>query len=322
MRQDMIRHRAKSIRRGFTLIEMTISIAVIVMVASLALPSIISIFGAGSESQAYNLLSAQLTAARALAIQNANYAGVHVQLAADDSGEEGRCFVAIMVYDPVSRTFSLDHVSEAGTVSSSGDETLTESGKTWSADQWKGYSVRIRLGTGAGQIRSIRENTSEQLTIEPAWGTHPGAGAKYVIFQPSGHSPQRVPGSIAFGEIRDPFVDGSGAYDNDNLSDSDLPDFTTFTIVFSPSGSVVRWIRGAPIEFDTTIGLFTTYEDSRRIWDPSNVNGHAGASAVTIFDYPQLAERSEDDRADYLNECGQFLPVNIHTGQVMVKRGQ
>ena len=48
-----------------------------------------------------------------------------------------------------------------------------------------------------------------------------------------------------------------------------------------------------------------------------------GATAMTIFQYSQLAERAgppAPDRANYLNEVGQFLPVNVYTGQIMAKR--
>jgi len=72
---------AQRARRGFTLVEMMVVMGIIVLVCSMALPSIIRLFNAGSDAQAYNLLAAHLVAARALAIQNNAPAGVHVRMA-------------------------------------------------------------------------------------------------------------------------------------------------------------------------------------------------------------------------------------------------
>ena len=70
---------------GFTLFELLIVIGIIIMVAGLALPTMISMLSAGSDAQAYNMLSGQLMVARALAIQHDTYVGVHVQHGQDSA---------------------------------------------------------------------------------------------------------------------------------------------------------------------------------------------------------------------------------------------
>ena len=51
------------------MVELIVVIGVIVLLASISLPSIATLFTSGSEAQAYNLFQAQLAAARALAVR-------------------------------------------------------------------------------------------------------------------------------------------------------------------------------------------------------------------------------------------------------------
>jgi len=94
--------------RGFTLVELLVVLAIISLVAAISLPSIVRIFTAGAEQQAYNVISSQLASARAYAVQNRTYAGVHYQLAHPvlDPSLRNRCYS--LVVRPATATDDLD----------------------------------------------------------------------------------------------------------------------------------------------------------------------------------------------------------------------
>ncbi|NLW86723.1 MAG: prepilin-type N-terminal cleavage/methylation domain-containing protein [Planctomycetes bacterium] len=93
-------------KTGFTLVELMVVIALIALLAGATIPSMISVFTAGADSQAVNLLSAQLTAARALAMREGKYAAVHVQMGSKYDGTGlNKCYVGIMLEDPVLHVF-------------------------------------------------------------------------------------------------------------------------------------------------------------------------------------------------------------------------
>lgn len=68
-----------------------------------------------------------------------------------------------------------------GTATSGGASTLTETGKTWTVNQWANSQVLIVSGTGAGQIRTIASNTADTLTTSAVWTTNPDATSVYAI---------------------------------------------------------------------------------------------------------------------------------------------
>jgi hypothetical protein len=73
----------------------------------------------------------------------------------------------------------LDVFYSSGTATSGTTTQLNDTSKTWIADQWKNYQVRITGGTGVGQVKVITTNTPTQLTF--ATGTAPDATSTYVI---------------------------------------------------------------------------------------------------------------------------------------------
>ncbi len=101
--------------------EMMVVIGLVSLMVSMSLPSVIALFNAGADAQAYNLVSAQLTAARARAVVGNTYAGLHFQLADAPRNESdatefpellrpklvGVCYTGILEYDPDDRTFDL-----------------------------------------------------------------------------------------------------------------------------------------------------------------------------------------------------------------------
>jgi prepilin-type N-terminal cleavage/methylation domain-containing protein len=88
-------------RSAFTLIELLVVISIILLLATVALPSIVKLFTAGSESQAFNILAAQVLAARAQAIQKSTYAAVHIQRADPNSPSNSPgAYAAVMILAP------------------------------------------------------------------------------------------------------------------------------------------------------------------------------------------------------------------------------
>ncbi len=233
-------------RGGFTLIEMLIVVSLIVLIATIALPSIVGMFAAGAEARAYNTLAAQVASARALAIKNATYALLHVQIGEGPDFED-TCWSAVFEY-------------------------------RYDEDDGRHYFVSL-----------------------------------------DGYRPRAFAGATAFGEISGTFViddDGDGAADEYTNLDLD-EDFTTFSIVFDPNGEVVTNVDGGRIVFDPDDPLFDELWDVARTEAPPEA-GEYGVTAMTVFDYVEFINISDaDDRADYLDEAGQFLPVNRYTGRLM-----
>lgn len=68
-----------------------------------------------------------------------------------------------------------------GVATAGGASTLTNSGKTWTTNQWSNFQVRIVSGTGIGQVRAIASNTGTVLTTASAWTTNPDTTSVYEI---------------------------------------------------------------------------------------------------------------------------------------------
>jgi len=69
---------------------------------------------------------------------------------------------------------------DSGTAAAtSSTTTLDCTGKTWTADQWINYQVRITGGTGIGQVRVITDNDTDTLTF--AAGTDLDETSTFVI---------------------------------------------------------------------------------------------------------------------------------------------
>jgi len=62
------------------------------------------------------------------------------------------------------------------------DITLNDTGKAWTSAAFVNGAVQITGGTGSGQVRTIRTNTSTRLTLNEPWSTVPNATSQYSIF--------------------------------------------------------------------------------------------------------------------------------------------
>ena len=72
--------------------------------------------------------------------------------------------------------------------------TFSDSGKSWTADEYVGYVVWIYGGTGSGQYREIASNTATKITVSPAFSTTPDATSAYRITK-LGYKDETVDGS-------------------------------------------------------------------------------------------------------------------------------
>jgi len=59
--------------------------------------------------------------------------------------------------------------------------TINDTTKSWTANRWTNYAVRILFGTGAGQVRQILSNTTTALTVYSPWHILPDTTSVYVI---------------------------------------------------------------------------------------------------------------------------------------------
>ena len=145
-------------------------------------------------------------------------------------------------------------------------------------------------------------------------------GPMTVFAAMEGAVPKRMPGGIAFGGLAESFMedtDGDGTVDGYKaLSDTDLENFTNFTVVFAPDGTAVTNVRGVPIGLENNQKLFFALESETAIWAKCPPFKF-GVRAVTYFPYAQLKVRSADERAAYLNENAQFICLSYLTGRLM-----
>lgn len=275
-------------RGAFTLVEMIVTICIIGLLAAISMPAMIQLFKSGADTQVYNVVSVELVNARSFAMQNNCYAGVHFQERVAGTG-----------------------VFYCGVVA--GTDETTDFG-----------------------IVDAKWNITKSGDI--TFGLAPG----YML--------QELPGGIAIGQV-DGYVDDSSNYKSGSFTDataspdapySKLQQFTTATVVFDPRGAISQQAKAKPIRFATNakdVFLFRfdysnqakapddVKSDVSSCWPISLANadkdgkvttgsGKDGATAVTMFEYRTLAAYPEADRAGYLTQYAQILPVNLYTGQL------
>lgn len=67
-------------------------------------------------------------------------------------------------------------VADSGTITSVAATSLTDSTKSWVVNRWVDWKV-----SAGEQVRTITSNTSDTLTISPAWSPQPAVGSLYKI---------------------------------------------------------------------------------------------------------------------------------------------
>jgi type II secretory pathway pseudopilin PulG len=398
-----------------------IVLGLVILIASAATPSIVRIIDQNASAQAFNLMAAQLRAARAIALLNHSYAAVHHQMADYEvEGNEGlknRFYLAIvegseggMAPDEL---LAIDCAGASSWVTSTASDDAGGQQIDNGGDTSKTLAVSMPLDAKEGDDGPVpnqvwmrwgrwdtedtpettptsklkvtithapiatRDKDKETTTIivdqklySRAWyslGVYPfaaggatlkvdtsdcddgmavlgkfkwGRGGGFSFGSGGGQVPQRVPGSMAFGEMTDGDGISPGTYNSTNesfdnrvyqaytevLENTDTRDhphayFTTFSLVFSPNGSLTALPNGDVVVMSDTGGasVQTLFLGSRRLWNVSVANadgGKPGASVVTLFDYAQFSSAGTEGIA-FLNRTARILPVNVHTADLL-----
>jgi prepilin-type N-terminal cleavage/methylation domain-containing protein len=280
--------------RGFTLLEMMVVIGLVALMASMALPSVIALFNSGADAQAYNLISAQLTAARAKAVLSNTYAGVHFQLADALNGTAdplrspaellrpelaGVCFTGLIIYDSGKRCFDIMPGSAPQRIP--GNIAF-------------GYASQVVTGTNRQGQACYLDATIGDNASSPFEGMA-GNVTKFttfsVIFNPLGAVTR--------------FANGDPIHFNDQVPDTTAGQSEVF--VDAATTDVVRY-------------------GSKRLWnmtaatDVANnyVQDRYGATAITMFDIVDYTAAS--DKMNFLKDNAQLLPLNVYTGQLYQRK--
>lgn len=70
---------------------------------------------------------------------------------------------------------------DLGVVTHSGEFYLEDTSKNWVNNSYASFYVWISRGTGEGQVRLIKSNTKDNLTIDRPWEILPDEKSQYVI---------------------------------------------------------------------------------------------------------------------------------------------
>lgn len=80
-----------------------------------------------------------------------------------------------------------------GTMEAATSTSVTDTGKSWTSNQWSGDRIRLLSGAGAGQIRQIATNTATKITTLTPWTTTPAAGDEYQIETANAYTDPQFP---------------------------------------------------------------------------------------------------------------------------------
>lgn len=88
-----------------------------------------------------------------------------------------------------------------GTATAATANTLSDSTKAWTTNQWQNAAVTITSGTGSGQTGIVSSNTATQLTISGAnWSPPHDTTSKYAISMSGTQTASPVPSSTTVGD--------------------------------------------------------------------------------------------------------------------------
>lgn len=68
-----------------------------------------------------------------------------------------------------------------GTATAGATATITDSGASWTTNEFQNLKITITAGTGTGQVRTISSNTGTVITVSESWTTNPDTTSQYSI---------------------------------------------------------------------------------------------------------------------------------------------
>lgn len=181
-----------TIRRGFTLTELLTVVAIVVLMGTFALPIAVRLLDSGADAQAFNLIYAQLNAARTLAMKTGNYTCFHFQVTGTQtSAPDDVCFTGIFIYSTSSST--------PGFIPAPGYDIKQLPGKMALGRITDGIvqtsSIAMSDTSETGVITNYVLSTSFAVTDAATGGILPGFTEGTVIFAPNGTVVPGVPQS-------------------------------------------------------------------------------------------------------------------------------
>lgn len=194
--------------------------------------------------------------------------------------------------------------AETGTLTSAASQSATDASKSWQADQWKHWVIKITAGTGVAQTKRILGNDATSLALSSAWVTQPDATSVYEIFCNMS--------CVVFNHCT---IDGTDVETNSGSTSGDAVrigqygfdvKFVAGTQIYNYTGHGVK-VVGNPDETNLTgssylaAGVFVTMSDTKIF----NCNG----SAVALVGAPQDGGSLHMSNVLF-DHCGRALLVN------------
>ncbi len=262
-------------------------------------------------------------------------------------------FVASMAMPSIAKTIQ----SNAGAQSHNMMSGMIKSARTVAFRDGIYTAVHQQIADRHGAGNRTLVDVSFVGVLEAKGYTIPGVSTGWAGLS-VGQSPKRVPGTMVFGEVRkagtggaggpgtyegDEYLAagvGGGSGDVDEGSDNQKAtnDFTTFSVVFTPSGGLTHKPNQQDIFFDYLPSLdpMAPYDPLTKLfgaedrqWDGEVANantngdtelGEPGATVLTMFDYAMFSRLRGDARVTYLNQNAQLLPINALLGMLLERR--